>query len=78
MPGEGEPYMSSVNKPIIITTNKPFAEWGEVFPNATCVVTLVDRLVHRSEIVSVAGKSFRLKESKEQSAARKKAREASE
>jgi len=38
---------------------------------------LVDRLVHRSEIVSVAGKSFRLKESKEQSAQRKKAREAS-
>ena len=68
----------TVNTPLIIPTNKPFAEWGEVFPNATCVVTLVDRLVHRSEIVSVAGKSFRLKESKEQSAARKKAREASE
>lgn len=68
----------AVNKPIVITTNKPFAEWGETFPNATCVVTLVDRLVHRSEIVSVAGSSFRLKESKEQSAARKEARESSE
>ncbi len=67
----------AVNKPIIITTNKPFAEWSETFPNASCVVTLVDRLVHRSEIVSIAGKSFRLKESKEQAAARKKAREAS-
>lgn len=66
----------AVKKPIIITTNKPFAEWGETFPNATCVVTLVDRLVHRSEIVSVAGASFRLKESKEQSAQRRKAREA--
>lgn len=66
----------AVNKPIVITTNKPFAEWGETFPNATCVVTLVDRLVHRSEIVSIAGHSFRLKESKEQSAARKEAREA--
>jgi DNA replication protein DnaC len=67
----------AVNKPIVITTNKPFGEWGETFPNATCVVTLVDRLVHRSEIVVIAGNSFRLKESKEQSAARKKAREAS-
>jgi len=66
-----------VKKPIVITTNRPFGEWGETFPNATCVVTLVDRLVHRSEIVSVAGKSFRLKESKEQSAQRKKVREAS-
>ncbi|MFT6233354.1 MAG: DNA replication protein DnaC, partial [Myxococcota bacterium] len=35
------------------------------FPKATCVVTLVDRLVHRSEIVAIAGDSFRLKESKE-------------
>lgn len=68
----------AVNKPIVITTNKPFAEWNETFPNATCVVTLVDRLVHRSEIVSIAGKSFRLKESKEQSAARKKARDVNE
>ena len=67
----------AVNKPIIITTNKPFAEWNETFPNAACVVTLVDRLVHRAEIVVVAGKSYRLKESKEQSAARKEAREAS-
>jgi DNA replication protein DnaC len=65
----------AVNKPVIVTTNKPFAEWGETFPNATCVVTLVDRLVHRSEIVLVAGKSFRLKESKEHSEARRKARE---
>lgn len=46
--------------------NKPFAEWGETCPNATYVVTLVDRLVHRSEIVAVASNSFRLKESKEQ------------
>jgi DNA replication protein DnaC len=30
----------------IITTNRPFAEWREVFPNAACVVSLVDRLLH--------------------------------
>ncbi len=59
------------NKSIVLTTNKPFSEWGEVFPHATSVVTLVDRLVHRCEIVSIEGESFRLKESKE--AAKKRA-----
>jgi len=49
-----------------MTTNKPFAEWNEVFPNASSVVTLVDRLVHRSEVVAIDGDSYRLKESKEQ------------
>ena len=34
-------------KPIVLTTNKPFAEWSEVFPNTACVVALVDRLVQR-------------------------------
>lgn len=58
-------------KSIVITTNKPFAEWNEVFPNASCVVTLVDRLVHNAEIVQVDGESFRLKEAKERAAQRK-------
>ncbi len=58
-------------RPTIVTTNKPFAEWGEVFPNATCVVTIVDRLVHRCEVVTLEGDSYRLKESKE--AARRRA-----
>ena len=58
----------------MITTNKPFAQWSEVFPNATCVVTLVDRLVHRSEIVRIKAESFRLKEAKDTAAARAKKR----
>jgi DNA replication protein DnaC len=62
------------SKPILITTNRPFAEWGEVFPNAPCVVTIVDRLVHRSEIVQIDGESYRLKESREHAAKRRKAR----
>ena len=48
--------------------SKPFAEWNNVFPNAACIVTLVDRLVHRSEIVEVEGQSYRLKEAKERAA----------
>ncbi len=55
----------------ILTTNKPFGEWNQVFPNAACVVTLVDRLVHRSEILTIAGDSYRLKEAQEQAARRK-------
>ena len=49
----------------IITTNRPFAEWGEAFPNATCVVALVDRLVHNAEIVAIDGDSYRRKEAEE-------------
>ena len=55
----------------ILTTNKAFGEWNQVFPNAACVVTLVDRLVHRSEILNIAGPSYRLKEAQERAARRK-------
>jgi len=60
-------------KSIVLTTNKPFAEWNEVFPNASCVVTLIDRLVHRAEIVTIEGESYRLKEAKERVAEKSKA-----
>ncbi len=60
----------ALGRPIVVTTNKPFSEWNQVFASAACVVTLVDRLVHRSEIVKVEGESYRLKEAKE-TAARK-------
>lgn len=62
------------SKPIVITTNKPFSEWAEIFPNASCVVSMVDRLVHHSEIISIDAESFRLKEATEQAIARKKVR----
>jgi DNA replication protein DnaC len=58
-------------KPTIVTTNKPFTEWGEVFPNASCVVSLVDRLVHKSDMLTIDADSFRLKEATERSAKRK-------
>ncbi len=61
-------------RPTLITTNKTFAEWGEVFPNATCVVTIVDRLVHRCEVISIDGDSYRLKESKEAASRRARKR----
>ena len=59
---------------IVLSTNKPFAEWSEVFPNASCVVALVDRLVHRAEIINIEGESYRLKEAKDRAAAKAKSR----
>ena len=55
-------------KPTIITTNRPFAEWPEVFPNAACVVSIVDRLVHHAEILVIEGESYRMREAKERAA----------
>jgi DNA replication protein DnaC len=59
---------------IVLTTNRIFTEWNEIFPNAACCVTLVDRLVHRAELLQLDGKSYRAKEAKERAAKREKAR----
>lgn len=58
-------------KPVIVTTNKTFQEWGEVFPNATCLVTLLDRLIHHADVTRLAGKRYRLRESELETAARR-------
>ncbi|MEI7764346.1 MAG: IS21-like element helper ATPase IstB [Comamonadaceae bacterium] len=55
------------SKSTVVTTNKPFAEWATVFPNAACVVSLVDRLVHHAEVIAIEGDSYRLKEARERS-----------
>ena len=52
-------------KSTLVTTNRPFSEWREVFPNAACVVSLVDRLLHHAEIFAIDGDSYRLKEAQE-------------
>ena len=65
-----------LRRPLVLTTNKPFGEWNQVFPNATCVVALVDRLVHRSEILTIDGDSYRLKEAKERAERRASQRSA--
>jgi len=62
------------HKSTVLTTNKAFADWGEVFPNAACVVSLVDRLMHRAEVVRIEGDSYRAKEAQERLAARAKQR----
>jgi DNA replication protein DnaC len=58
----------------VVTTNKPFAAWSEVFPNAACVVSLVDRLVHRAEVIAIEGESYRVKEARERAEQRARRR----
>ncbi|WP_409371925.1 ATP-binding protein [Paraburkholderia sprentiae] len=45
-----------------LALNKPFKAWSEVFPNAACVVSLVDRLVLRAEVILIDGESYRVKD----------------
>lgn len=52
-------------RPTLVTTNKPFTEWRDIFPNAACVVSIIDRLVHHSEIITIDAKSWRLREAQE-------------
>ena len=59
-------------KPVILTTNRPFKEWNQVFPNATCIVTLLDRLLHHADVTVIDGESYRVRESELETAARRK------
>ncbi len=59
-------------KSVIVTTNRPFKEWNEVFPNATCIVTLLDRLLHHAEVTVIEGDSYRVRESEQETAARRR------
>jgi DNA replication protein DnaC len=61
-------------KSTVVTTNRPFAEWHEVFPNAACVVSMVDRLMHNAEIVVIEGESYRIKEARERAEQRARQR----
>lgn len=63
------------NRSTIVTTNRPFQEWGSVFPNAACVVTLVDRLLHKAEIITIEAESYRHREAKERATAKEKDRQ---
>jgi DNA replication protein DnaC len=57
---------------ILITTNKAFKDWNTVFPNATSIATLLDRLTHHADITLIEGPSYRVRESELETAARRK------
>lgn len=46
---------------LVITSNKAFSEWTELFEDPILVTALLDRLLHHSAIVNIKGQSYRLK-----------------
>src|SRR5690606_13693557 len=58
----------------VMTSNKPFSEWSSVFGGAGCVSAIVDRVVHKAEIVKIDGESYRQKEAMERAERRAKER----
>ncbi|MFC1439762.1 IS21-like element helper ATPase IstB [Streptacidiphilus sp. N1-10] len=46
---------------VIVTSNKPFGRWGEVFGDDTVAAAMIDRLVHHAEVISLKGDSYRLR-----------------
>lgn len=46
---------------IIITSNKPFEEWGQIFADDVVAAAIIDRLLHHSFPFFINGKSFRIK-----------------
>ncbi|MCL6596987.1 MAG: IS21-like element helper ATPase IstB [Firmicutes bacterium] len=47
---------------IILTSNKGFAEWGEVLGDAVVATAILDRLMHHSHVINIRGESYRLRE----------------
>ncbi len=45
----------------IITSNKPFEEWGEIFNDDVIATAILDRLLHHSYPFLIQGKSYRMK-----------------
>jgi DNA replication protein DnaC len=57
---------------VIVTTNRAFKEWNQVFPNATCIATLLDRLLHHADVTRLEGDSYRIRESQREASTRRK------
>jgi DNA replication protein DnaC len=47
---------------LIVTSNKPFGRWGEVFGDDIVAAAMIDRLVHHADVVALKGDSYRLKD----------------
>lgn len=52
------------NKSTIITTNKDFADWNEIFADELLSRAIIDRVMHHSYIMNINGKSYRMNKSK--------------
>jgi DNA replication protein DnaC len=59
------------HRSILVTTNRAFKDWNAVFPNATSIVSLLDRLTHHADLTVIEGQSYRRRESEQESAKRR-------
>ena len=57
---------------ILLTTNKAFKDGNTVFPNATCIAALLDRLTHHADVTLIEVTSYRVRENEREAAAHKK------
>jgi DNA replication protein DnaC len=48
-------------KPIILTSNKSYGQWDEIFPDAVLATALLDRLLHHATTINIRGESYRLR-----------------
>jgi len=46
---------------LVVTSNKPFSAWGEIFGDEVVAAAMIDRLVHHATILALKGDSYRLK-----------------
>ena len=51
----------------IITSNKSFTEWEEMFGDAVIASSMLDRLLHHCRVINIKGNSYRLKDFRQQS-----------
>ena len=66
-PGGGNLFFQLVNAryergAMILTSNRGFAEWGEVFGDPVVATALLDRLLHHAVVVQIEGSSYRLRQ----------------
>src|SRR6201987_1825593 len=67
IPGGGNLFFQFVNAryergAMILTSNRGFAEWGEVFGDPVVATALLDRLLHHAAVIQIEGSSYRLRE----------------
>lgn len=67
VPGGGNLFFQLVNaryerSAMILTSNRGFAEWGEVFGDPVVATALLDRLLHHAVVVQIEGSSYRLRQ----------------
>ena len=67
VPGGGNLFFQLVNAryergAMILTSNRGFAEWGEIFGDPVVATALLDRLLHHAIVIQIEGASYRLRQ----------------